>query len=166
MSATALQREKDSTQSLPPAVESDAQAIRILRAQVESLTSKLESSNIEIKNLQASVISREQELRRNVRTINTLENQVGKSSAPPIPSSVDEHMAAKMAGSYSQRPTSGMNPLESVEAVDLANRRLIDQLNAQVDFLNEQLAQRDFQLKDMIALARAAEHYKNDVGIK
>ena len=155
----------EQAQKLPPAAENDARLIRTLRAQVEQLTAKLDVSAEEIKNLQASVISREQELRRNVRTISTLENHIGKSSSPAVPTNVDEH-AAMSKTPRSTTSGTGTTVLEQLEAVDIANRRLIDQLNGQVDFLNEQLALRDAQIKDMTSLARSADQFKYDVGVK
>jgi hypothetical protein len=39
--------------------------------------------------------------------------------------------------------------LQQLVAVDLSNKRIIDQLNGQVDFLNEQLALRETQLVEI-----------------
>ena len=132
--------------------QNDARIIRTLRTQVDSLTMKFEESNSEITSLKSSLASREQELRRNIRTINTLENRVNNDPT------VDNHDEA--------HSTLGQTPLEQLEAVDVANRRLIDQLNGQVDFLNDQLATKEAQIKDMTALTHSAEQLKYDVSVK
>lgn len=41
--------------------------------------------------------------------------------------------------------------LDQLIAADTANQRVIDQLNVQVDFLNEQLAARETQLADAVS---------------
>lgn len=143
---------------LPPAVENDARVIRALRLQVDDLNMKLETAKLENKNLEASVASREQELRRNIRTISSLEMHISK--APPLTG------AASAAHSSSSNSGIGTTPVEVLEAVDIANKRLIDQLNGQVDFLNEQLALKEAQVKDMTALARASDQFKYDIKMK
>ena len=72
------------------------------------------------------------------------------------------------ATGHSKSSSSGLGttPVEVLEAVDIANKRLIDQLNGQVDFLNEQLALKEAQVKDMTALARASEQFKYDLKVK
>ncbi len=48
-----------------------------------------------------------------------------------------------------QAEASNQVRLEQLITADTANKRIIDQLNGQVDFLNEQLAIREFQVTEM-----------------
>jgi hypothetical protein len=49
-----------------------------------------------------------------------------------------------------QETTPSGSRLEQLIAADSANQRIIDQLNSQVDFLNDQLALREAQLADAV----------------
>ena len=51
----------------------------------------------------------------------------------------------------------GTTRLEQLAAADASNKRIIDQLNGQVDFLNEQLALREAQIVDFSAKVEAAD---------
>lgn len=146
---------QDAVSRLPSHVENDARIIRTMRTQVETLTQQLEDSKADIAALHASVTSREQELRRNIRTISSLE---GKINNDPTTEVTTHGLGASGGGRDSS--------VDQLEAVDIANRRLIDQLNGQVDFLNEQLAMKEAQVKEMTALARASEQFKHDIMLK
>ena len=147
-------KKQEAVAKLPGQVENDARIIRTLRTQVETLTQQLEDSKADIASLHASVTSREQELRRNIRTISSLEGKINKDPT----TEVHTHglKGSNNAGSS----------VDQLEAVDIANRRLIDQLNGQVDFLNEQLAMKEAQVKEMTAMARASEQFKHDIVLK
>ena len=56
----------------------------------------------------------------------------------------------------------GTTRLEQLVAADTANKRIIDQLNGQVDFLNEQVAYREAQIADSSYRVKEADDYKLD----
>ena len=100
--------------------QADAQIIDTLRKQVDMATDALKRAELENKRLQAQVASREKELERHAKIFIDNGNDTNFAS-----SKIDQLMTA-----------------------DGSNRRIIDQLNSQVDFLNEQLALREAQLVD------------------
>lgn len=115
----------------PPAVQSsDASAavVETLRSQVESLSASLKKSEDEVKRLNTAIASREQELSRS-----------GK-------------LLSAMSSNYTDSGTAGIMPSnrqEQLLAADTHNRRIIDQLNGQVDFLNDELAKAQQELRQV-----------------
>jgi len=100
--------------------QADAQIIDTLRKQVDMATDALKRAELENKRLQAAVTSREKELERHAKIF--------------IDNGSDTNFAS--------------SKMEQLMTADGSNRRIIDQLNSQVDFLNEQLALREAQLVD------------------
>ena len=98
------------TMSVPLASREEAGVMESLRSQVDVIQMKL--TLVEEQNLQlkASVTARENELTRHARDVTTNDGALSGSR------------------------------MEQLVAADSANQRIIDQLNSQVDFLNEQLA--------------------------
>lgn len=102
--------------AVPDGPPVDPALIDSLRRQLEDSHAVLKKSEAEIKRLQTAVNSRELELAR----------------------------SSHVADLSPDGTTSGRT--EQLFAADAANKRIIDQLNGQVDFLNEQLALREAQL--------------------
>jgi chromosome segregation ATPase len=88
---------------------------------IDSLRHQLDESHATLK-------ARDSEIKRLQSAINARELELSRSA----------HAAEMSDGS--------VNRTEQLYAADVANKRIIDQLNGQVDFLNEQLALREAQL--------------------
>lgn len=99
---------------------SDSQLIESLRQQLDASNNRVKKVELENKRLHASITVRENEL---VRTGKHLTALGDTESNLPIPSRMDQLAAA-----------------------DESNRRIIDQLNSQIDFLNEVLSKVESQL--------------------
>lgn len=96
-----------------------------LRSQLEAMSADLSSAGAEVRRLEGALSLREQELSRHVKLA---------------------HSAAMTnTGTVSTAYTTEGTAVNIV-AADIANKRIIDQLNGQVDFLNEQLAHREAQI--------------------
>ncbi len=107
------------------AQNSESSVVHTLHTQISELSASLRAAEDEIKRLTTAVASREQELSRSTKLMNMV------------------------SGSSTDQPTSGSVPsnrLDQLLAADTANKRVIDQLNGHVDFLNEQLAHKEEQL--------------------
>ena len=113
-------------------VKADGLLMSKLRAQVDSLTSQLRVSEEERVKLDNAVRRREQELTTSVQH-KSWDGQGNVMS-----------MALQHGDS-----TTMDSKLEMLVMADSANNRIIDQLNGQVDFLNDQLALREAQLADI-----------------
>jgi chromosome segregation ATPase len=112
-----------------------------LRQQVDSLSAALHTADDENKRLHTAIAAREQELTRSSRMLTVL-------SAGHV---VSENAAAPS------------NRTEQLLAADVANKRVIDQLNGQVDFLNEQLARAQEELRQGDAKIRRYDAVKGEL---
>jgi hypothetical protein len=127
-----------STLNLLPSSQPDSQAkadgilMSKLRVQIETLTNQLRISEEERLKLDNAVRRREQELTASVQQ----KSWEGKGH---IMSRSVQHGDSTTLDSK----------LEMLVMADSANNRIIDQLNGQVDFLNDQLALREAQLSDI-----------------
>ena len=117
---------------------SDANTIDLLREKTKDLSEQLKKIENEKKALQGSVAHRDAELARFVKT-----------------SSITE----------GNNETSG-SKLDKMIAADIANQKVIDQLNDQVDFLNEQLALREAQLADSVEKANEAVSMRLEIDMR
>lgn len=106
------------------------QVMETLQRQLETAMEKNKQYEVEVNDLKTSIASREQELARANQSTLSLHssNANGNNSAQNI-------FGLKAGGNSS--------------ATDIANKRIIDQLNSHVDFLNEQLAFRESQIKEL-----------------
>ncbi len=107
--------------------------MRNLRDQVESLERDLRKSEDERQRLEAAVRRRETELSQVIQKSSSLALQAGSTAD---------------------------SRLDMLAMADSANARIIDQLNGQVDFLNDQLAQREAQLAQVGEQLLAAQEIK------
>ena len=105
--------------SLSGSSASDAQLLTALRNQVSRLTMQLREADAKNSELSSAVTAREQELTRLSSRLLEGEGMNGTSKTAQL------------------------------ELISQQNQRLIAQLNEQVDFLNEQLAQRELQLSKL-----------------
>lgn len=109
-----------------------------LRSQLANANDAYKQLSEEVGKMKTALASREQELARSTRMMSS--------------SSVDD--------AYSERERGAMSlgsRADQLAAADNANKRIIDQLNGQVDFLNEQLAKREAQ-----AVEAAEKHHQAD----
>ena len=105
--------------------------IRTLRTQLEAANTAFVSRDEECRRLSSAVAAREQEIARSSKLISSgAASRAGASDA-----SSGLQLSGNMADQY--------------VAADTANKRIIDQLNGQVDFLNNELAKREAQLVDV-----------------
>jgi hypothetical protein len=109
----------DGSGAVSAAAQSDIEVLNTLRRQLDATNAALKSAEEEVLHLKTSVALREEEVHRVTRESESLETGMG--------------------GVTDSR-------LEQIVAADHANKRIIDQLNGQVDFLNEQLARRETEL--------------------
>jgi len=107
-------------------VENDQSIIELLSKQLEEAHCKIKENGMEIISLKSAVAAREQELSRASKLIGN--------------AAVNDPSVTQSYGVIT-----GMDPA----TVDLANKRIIDQLNGQVDFLNSQLAFREAQISEL-----------------
>lgn len=99
--------------------------IENLQQQLNASVEKIKTYESEINELKTSIASREQELARaNTQTLNLSANPTAAGSPAAM-------MSLRSSGA------------------DIANKRIIDQLNSHVDFLNEQLALRETQIQQL-----------------
>jgi chromosome segregation ATPase len=126
---------------LDPLVKKDVEVVDSLRQQVESLSAALHTADDENKRLQTAILAREQELTRSSRMLTVLSAGQVDSENAVAPS----------------------NRTEQLLAADVANKRVIDQLNGQVDFLNEQLARAQEELRQGDAKIRRFDSVKGEL---
>jgi hypothetical protein len=127
--------------------ENDQTIIELLRKQLEEAHCKIRDSEVEINTLKSAVAAREQELSRASRLIGN-----GAVNATIQDSTVNQSFGM----------ITGMDPA----SVDLANKRIIDQLNGQVDFLNSQLAFREAQIAELYQNANESQALKHEIANK
>jgi FtsZ-binding cell division protein ZapB len=102
--------------------------IETLQQQLNTSLDKIKNNEMEINELKTSIAAREQELARaNTHSLSYANN----------PSSTSANSISNTLG--------GLKSSSS----DMANKRIIDQLNSHVDFLNEQLALREAQIQQL-----------------
>lgn len=106
--------------------------IKSLRSQLDAANKAFGAKDEECKRLASAVAAREQEITRSSKLITA--GAKGASGE-----------ADNAAGSYLLTGTR----TDQYVASDIANKRLIDQLNGQVDFLNNELAKREAQLVEV-----------------
>mmetsp|Transcript_21473 Transcript_21473/g.31144 ORF Transcript_21473/g.31144 Transcript_21473/m.31144 type:complete len:1310 (-) Transcript_21473:121-4050(-) len=111
---------RDEEQDVMRSPNGDGDIIETLRKQVEALESALASSKEESRKLSESLSRRDDELIRFARKSGVLDSGVSNDETR----------------------------MQNLLAADSSNKRIIDQLNGQVDFLNEQLALRERQLAE------------------
>ena len=121
---------------ISPSVEQDAEIIETLRIQMDEMTKSMKSLEAENTQLKASVEARENELTRFARDSTTADGSINQSR------------------------------LDQLIAADVANKHLIDQMNSQVDFLNEQLALREAQYSETVDKALEAERLELELSHK
>jgi len=101
--------------------------VEAMRGQMDNISATMAKLVEENDSLKASVVARENELTRHAR-----------------------HASADTGGMAEDR-------IGQLVAADSANQRIIDQLNGQIDFLNEQLALREAQYSETADKARDAD---------
>jgi hypothetical protein len=101
--------------------------------------------------LKSSLSVREQELSRAGRLIGDAANTLLNDST---------NDAASLHQTYYE------SIANSSQVIDAANKRIIDQLNGQVDFLNDQLAQREAQLAMMAMKWSTIEQMESDLNLR
>lgn len=107
--------------------------IKTLRAQLDAANKAFNAKDDECKRLQSAVAAREQEITRSSKLLS--------AGTKGVLSSENDGAGAGMLLAGSR--------VEHYAASDVANKRLIDQLNGQVDFLNDELAKREAQLVEV-----------------
>lgn len=126
-----------------------------LRHQLTLAQRSAEAAEAEVKRLHATVAAREHELSRGTKMAISSGNDGGSSSSDGIDGAFFVSGAA-----------GGGGRMEQLEAADVANKRIIDQLNGQVDFLNEQLALREAQLVESADKVREFDGVQTDLKVK
>ncbi len=129
-----------------------AKIIESLRDQLDTASKKIKESEEEIGRLRSSLVAREQELSRSNRLI-------GNAAARSL---LGDSATASGNAATSQVLSSPIDP----QVIDASNKRIIDQLNSQVDFLNEQLAFREAQLANLHGHLQEAEVLKTDLAVR
>mmetsp|Transcript_2324 Transcript_2324/g.3663 ORF Transcript_2324/g.3663 Transcript_2324/m.3663 type:complete len:1405 (+) Transcript_2324:94-4308(+) len=109
---------------------------KTLRNQLESANKAWQNSQDEVHRLTSAIAAREQEIARSSKFI--------AHTGDPASGAMGGGFGGQ--GTGSSLLAAGSGKAEQLMAADVANKRIIDQLNGQVDFLNEQLAQREAQL--------------------
>jgi predicted nucleic acid-binding Zn-ribbon protein len=109
--------------------------IKTLRAQLEAANKAFATKDEESKRLASAVAAREQEIARSSRLISST-----GAAASRVPTAADASGGSMLMSS---------NMADQYIAADIANKRIIDQLNGQVDFLNNELAKREAQLVEV-----------------
>lgn len=138
-----------------PIVESQQeQVISALRGQLESASTKLQHAEDEMKHLKSAIAAREQELSRSNRII-------GNAAARSILSGDGNAVGGSSSGLQAVMGS----PIDP-QVIDSSNKRIIDQLNSQVDFLNEQLAYREAQLTTLQGQIHESEHLKTELEVR
>jgi multidrug resistance efflux pump len=131
-----------------------AKIIDSLREQLDASSKKIKDSEEEIGRLKSSLVAREQELSRSNRLIG---NAAARSLLGDGATTAQQGNATT-----SQIMSSPIDP----QVVDASNKRIIDQLNSQVDFLNEQLAFREAQLANLQGHLQESEVLKTDLAVR
>lgn len=121
------------------------QVVENLQQQLTTAVEKNRQYEVEINELKTSIAAREQELTR------------ANQSTFSVPGGASAGGANQMFGLKS----ASMNSMS-----DVANKRIIDQLNAHVDFLNEQLAFREAQIKELHLQIQESESLKMELNMK
>jgi chromosome segregation ATPase len=111
--------------------------IENLQQQLKTAQMKMKEYENEINNLKTSISSREQELSRT-----NLNNSSYNVANPP---SVSSSSGISPADAALLNPFNGMKS----NAADIANKRIMDHLNTNVDYLNDQVAQKEAQIKQL-----------------
>jgi hypothetical protein len=143
-------KQQNSSNSSGGSDSGESAIIDTLRRQLVLAQRAAEASALEVQRLHATVAAREHELSRGTRMTITSDSS----------SSSNANNAA--AGG----DASGSGRAEQLELSDVANKRIIDQLNGQVDFLNEQLALREAQLVESADKAREFDSVQADLAVK
>ena len=112
------------------ALPDDASIVDNLREQIDKANQEIQRLIVEKKGVEAALDAREEELIRITR-LNIESSQIDFNNL--------DGMTASGAGGTAGR-------VDQLLLADQGNKRLIDQLNSQVDFLNEQLAKREAEL--------------------
>ena len=123
---------------------------QILQEQLAQANSHIKHLEEENSKLKTSLSAREQELSRAGRLIGDA------VSLSPNPAS----SAPSLSHSYYD------SIANSTSVVEAANKRIIDQLNGQVDFLNDQLAQREAQVAVMGGRLGKVEGLESELEMK
>ena len=110
--------------------------IKTLRSQLEAANKAFAAKDEECRRLVSAVAAREQEISRSSKLIS--------AGAKGVTGGAD----AGAGGAGSGLLLAGSR-VDQYLASDIANKRLIDQLNGQVDFLNNELAKREAQLVEV-----------------
>lgn len=114
--------------SMDLALQNDS-LVKSLRMKLSAANTEMIAKREECHRLSAAVNAREQELARTTKQITTTSGSMNMNAN---------------AGSLTEA-SFGMQS-DQFAAADLANKRIINQLNGQVDFLNNELAKRESQL--------------------
>lgn len=110
--------------------------IKTLRSQLEAANKAFSAKDEECRRLVSAVAAREQEISRSSKLISA--GAKGAAGAADVGAG-GAGSGLLLAGSR----------VDQYVASDIANKRLIDQLNGQVDFLNNELAKREAQLVEV-----------------
>jgi chromosome segregation ATPase len=111
--------------------------IENLQQQLKTAQMKMKEYENEINNLKTSISSREQELSRT-----NLNNSSYNVANPP---------SVSLSSGISPADAALLNPFNGMKsnAADIANKRIMDHLNTNVDYLNDQVAQKEAQIKQL-----------------
>ena len=116
----------------------DAQLIEALRGQLDGANNALRTAQEEGQRLALGLAATEAELAKSV----------------------------KGTGQERAQGDAGASLLQQLQAADVGNKRVIDQLNGHVDFLNEQLALREAQLVEASSQIMRAENVQTELVAK
>lgn len=124
--------------------EKDA-IIRTLRSQLEAANKACAAKDEENRRVASALTAREQELARSSKLITSSTAKAATTSTPGASADVSSHQ------------------LQQSAVADVANARIVNQLNGQIDFLNEQLAQKEAQLAECYEKVALSERYRMDL---
>lgn len=117
--------------------------IRTLRAQLEAANKACAAKDEENRRVASALTAREQELARSSKLITSTTAKA--ATMPGASVEVSSHQ------------------LQQSAVADVANARIVNQLNGQIDFLNEQLAQKEAQLAECYEKVALSERYRIDL---
>jgi DNA repair exonuclease SbcCD ATPase subunit len=126
--------------------EESAQIVRTLRAQLEAANKACSAKEEECRRLTSAVAARDQEITRSSKYISGAGGSKGSGSAVSPKAGGDLGFGTAGVASAGGDSYLTQTKAEQFLAADTANKRIIDQLNSQVDFLNKELARREAQL--------------------
>lgn len=117
--------------------------IKTLRAQLDAANKAFATKEEECRRLNSAVAAREQEIARSSKLI------TGGAAGAGTGTRTGSDSKSGGGGGFVPGAMLAGNMADQYVAADIANKRIIDQLNSQVDFLNNELAKREAQLVEV-----------------